>query len=287
MGIDVVGIKESVGIAARERLWSHTVGIANSALATHGRDPLTGLPATEEGAPGTGFAGVWGRHHFILTAKHVLEEAQPKDLRFFVRQTGQLRGQQVSEVTMQDAVVAVPLTDPDAAIHRCEGEDIALLTMKPNGLGPNLEFFDVASSWADPSEGEAVFGVGYPVSNSVMFNRQVGTVLQHAVVLTVTPISGVVLPCPTADERRFAITAFDPDRHFLIPYEPATRGKSPQGISGAAVFVGSREERVVWAPRFEFAGICTSCYKHGTVEQIVKASVARQFLREVFGVAEK
>ena len=32
-----------------------------------------------------------------------------------------------------------------------------------------------------------------------------------------------------------------------------------------------------------FAGICTSCYRDGTIEQIVKASVVRQFLTDVFG----
>ena len=36
--------------AVVERLWSHTVGIANRALASQGTDPLSGLPGREEEA---------------------------------------------------------------------------------------------------------------------------------------------------------------------------------------------------------------------------------------------
>ncbi len=70
--------------AAMERLWSHTVGIANRALVTHGNDPHSGLPGREEESPGTGVAGAWGNHYFILTAKHVLEGAQVNDINLFL-----------------------------------------------------------------------------------------------------------------------------------------------------------------------------------------------------------
>jgi len=36
-------------------------------------------------------------------------------------------------------------------------------------------------------------------------------------------------------------------------------------------------------PKLKFAGIRTSCYKSGTVEQVVRASVVKKFLEEVFG----
>jgi hypothetical protein len=283
--MDIV-IESNAYDAARERLWSHTVGIANRALVRHGTDPATGLRAIEQEAPGTGFAGVWGRHHFILTANHVLDEAQLNDLSFFVRQTGHLVSRRASEVKMEDGVVAVPLNDPDAAIHRCEWEDLAILTIEPDALGPKLEFFDVGSSWVDPPKGEMVVGVGYPVAGGVRFEKRVGSVLEKAVLLNPTMFGGAVLPCPDEEALRF-IKGFDPNRHYRIPYEHAKAGKGPEGISGAAAWVKASEEHMIWAPRFKFAGICTSCYKDGTVEQIVKASVVRQFLLEVFGGAEK
>jgi hypothetical protein len=137
-----MSIKFNADQAVLERFWWHTVGIANSALVTHGTDGITGLKATEEGAPGTGVAGFWGKHHFILTAKHVLDGARPSHLSFFVRETGELRTKHASDVTIQDASLAVPLNDPDTAIYRCDSEDLALLTMKPDGLGSKIFLTD-------------------------------------------------------------------------------------------------------------------------------------------------
>jgi hypothetical protein len=267
--------------AAVERLWSHTVGIANSALVSQGPDPGSGLPAREEESPGTGVAGCWAGHHFIITAKHVLDKASVEDLRFFPRPTGALT--RVSEVTVNDAFIAAPLNDSTATIHRCEWEDLALVTLKPDSLGPYLEFSDLSRSWIDPSEGETVIGLGYPVSNASIFGRRVGDVFQKAVLLMPIGFSGEVLPSVTG--RYFG--QFDADRHYLIPYEMAADGtQHPRGISGAAVWVQSEEKQFVWAPAFKFAGVCTSCYKNGKVEQIVKASAVRQFLTETFGAAE-
>jgi hypothetical protein len=45
----------------------------------------------------------------------------------------------------------------------------------------------------------------------------------------------------------------------------------------------SDQKQTVWRPNFKFAGICTACYKRGSVVQVVKASVVRRFLEEVFG----
>jgi hypothetical protein len=75
-----MNIEEYAERAARERFWSHTVGIINRALITHGTDPRTGLRGSEE-SPGMGVAGLWGERHFILTAKHVLEKRRLKIFR--------------------------------------------------------------------------------------------------------------------------------------------------------------------------------------------------------------
>ena len=48
-----------------------------------------------------------------------------------------------------------------------------------------------------------------------------------------------------------------------------------------------KEHHPLWAVRVRFSGICTCCYRDGSIEQIVKASVVRRFLEEVFGFAEK
>jgi hypothetical protein len=273
-------IEEKQNKAAEERLWSYTVGIANGAVTTRGTDPVTGLKGKEEESPGTGVAGVWCNRHFILTAKHVVEAAHVRDLRFFIRRVGELKSKRVSEVRLQDGCEPVQLADPNATIHRCEFADLAVVTMTQAALGPMLEFFDAATSWHDPSEGERVFGVGYPVSFGVEVDRRrIGSELQRSIVLSPVGFNGIVQP--SASGRYFG--DFDPQRDFLIPYEHGKEGKHPKGISGAAVWVQSNGVHQVWAARYRFAGICTSCYRDGTVEQIVKASVVRQFLTKVFG----
>jgi hypothetical protein len=64
-------------------------------------------------------------------------------------------------------------------------------------------------------------------------------------------------------------------------------GSGAEGISGAAAWVQSNERQALWTASFKFAGTCTSCHQNGTIEQIVKASVAREFLLEVFGLPRK
>jgi len=157
-------IEEKQSKAAEERLWSYTVGIANGAVTTCGTDPVTGLKGKEEESPGTGVAGVWCDRHFILTAKHVVEAAEVRDLRFFIRRVGELKSKHVSEISLDDGCEPVQLGDPNAVIYRCEFADLAVVTMEQAALGPMLEFFDAVAEWYEPSEGERVFGVGYPVS---------------------------------------------------------------------------------------------------------------------------
>jgi hypothetical protein len=273
-------IEEKQNKAAEERLWSYAVGIANGAVTIHGTDPATGLRGKEKESPGTGVAGIWRNQHFILTAKHVVEAAQVRDLRFFIRRVGELKSKHASEVRLQDGCEPVQLADPNAGIHRCEFADLAVVTMTQAALGPMLEFFDATTSWYDPPEGERVFGVGYPVSYGVEVDRRrVGSELRRSIVLSPVGFNGLVQP--SASGRYFG--DFDPQRDFLIPYEHGRDGRHPKGISGAAVWVQSNDVHQVWAARYRFAGICTSSYRDGTVEQIVKASVVRQFLAEVFG----
>ena len=157
-----------------------------------------------------------GRTDFVQTAKDVVEQAEPRDLRFFVRQVGELQVKHASDLVVTDGVAAIELNDPDAVIHRCEWEDLAIITMRPNALGPNLEFFDVENSWVDPAEGQIVSGIGYPLSSSVRFPKRVGSVLEQAVLLSPMPFNGSVLPNPLGDELKFKFSGFDAERHFLI-----------------------------------------------------------------------
>jgi hypothetical protein len=274
-----MGVLDLEGKAIGERLWSYAVGITNRAMVTTGTDPVTGLPAREEETPGTAVAGRWNGQHFVLTAEHVVKSATPADLSFFVRERGDLKVQHASQITERDASAPIPLNDPTAVIHRSPTEDLAVIAIAPNILGPLLEFYDFGGQWVDPVEGQIVAGVGYPVAIGVRFQQQVGSVIHGNIVLSPTPFTGTVLPDATG--RYF--NKFDLTRHYLTTYEPTESGTHPSGISGAAVWIESKEKQAVWAARLKFAGVCTDCYQGGSVEQIVRASVVRQFLTDVFG----
>jgi hypothetical protein len=269
--------------AIEERLWTHTVGIVNRAIERTGRDPLgTHMRGIQYGDPGTAFAGLWGKQHFLGTAKHVLEEAEVKDLLFFPRNVGDLKKEPASQVKMENAFEPVSLRDETATIHRCEWDDLAVITIAADALGTFVEFFDISNESSDPAENDALIGMGYPMSSSIIFQKQqAADPVERAIVLSPTPFSGVVLP---STRGRF-FKDFDPDRHVLIEYDPAKEGHHPSGISGAAVWTRHEKRKDLWSVTVEFAGVCTSCYSDGKVEQIVKASAVCQFLTECFGTA--
>jgi hypothetical protein len=277
-------LQKQAGEASLNRVATHTVGIVNS-IRTKGYDPLTKRRGDGEEV-GTGCAGRWGPYHFVLTAEHVIKpEAQPSDLRIFWRDIGTIERRSDADLTENDIVDGTPIRDPNATIHRCKWEDLAVISIDPAEAGTNAEFADLAANWVDPAEGEIVNVCGFPLDRNLVVGKYT-TANKEERTLALRPeiFSGQVLPCPTEQERRFQTTSYDPDRHYLVPYEHPT-SRHPRGFSGAAAWWESDAKKLVWRANFKFAGICTSCYKNGTVEQVVKASVVRRFLTEVFGPA--
>lgn len=266
--------------AIEERLWTHTIGIINLAREQRGPDPLgEALQAIQRGEAGTSFAGTWGKHHFLGTAKHVLESAEVKDLLFFPRNVGDLRREDASQIRMEDVFEPSSLRDSTAIIHRCEWEDLALIAMPPDALSTFIEFFDMRAS-ADPAENDPLIGMGYPLSSKLILqNRGQADPIERAIVLSPTPFSGVVLPA----SRGKLFKNFDPDHHFLMEYDPAKDGHHPSGISGAAVWTRHERRQDVWSVTVEFAGVCSSCYRDGKIEQVIRASSVCRFLREALG----
>jgi hypothetical protein len=265
--------------AISSRLWTNTVAIVNS-IRTVGRHPLTNRPADGEEA-GTGCAGRWGRHHFILTAGHVPHpDAKPSDLRIFWRPTGGVERIADDDLRPQDVEDAVAIWDPKAAIRQCQWEDLAIIELDPAHSGPHTEFFDIGTRWIDPAEGEIVHCCGFPIDKHVPVGRRmVGTKTEYDPALRPTVFSGTVLHQPT-----FLTKDFNGELHYLVPYERHD-SKHPEGFSGAAAWCESDEPQKIWKPNLVFAGMCTSYYKDGAIEQIVKASAVRRFLEEVFGPA--
>jgi|SRR5271166_479456 len=274
-------IEDQANRAFLNYLIRRTVALVNE-IRIVGTHPVTGQRADAE-EPGTGCPIRWGGHHVVLTAGHVVENASANDLRIFSFRDSAVTFKSPSSVTREDSDAGFSLDDANAEIHVCGWEDLAVIKVDVDSF-PHVEFVNVAEEWIDPPEGEMVHCCGFPSDHNVTLGKTVFPNKEEVDVgLIPTVFSGSVLPEPTEEELKFKITAFEASRHYLMPYNAAPMSEHPRGVSGAAAWWEPSGKETIWRPRLDFAGICVCTYKKGEVVQVVKASVVRQFLEEVFG----
>jgi hypothetical protein len=226
----------------------------------------------------------WGRHHFILSAGHVFERAAPKDLRVLTFE--ELPRDYIAPRTIshQDVADPCPLTE-DSVIHRCEWEDLAIVTVDHDRF-PRVDFTDLADSWIDPTAGQDVDGCGFPTDHNVAVEKRILSDGREQVDLGLYPtlFGGRVSPFPSPDEVKFYYGGdLDPQKHYLIPYQSGGVSDEPAGISGSAVWWWNNERQVIWRPNFIFAGTVTHYHRKKMRIRVVKASVVRRFVTELFG----
>lgn len=275
------GLIDQSSDACTRHLVQHTAAIVNG-VRVFGVNRYTGERGDSE-VPGSGCPMIWGQHHFVLSAAHVFESAKPTDIRVFMCANLPARYKSREALTMRDIMDGLPLTE-DSVIHQCTWEDLAVVTVDPEKF-PDIKFIEPQRYWVDPPPGENVHCCGFPSDHSLMVNRRAVSPKRDEVDLAIwsTIFGGPVLPFPSGEEVRFHYDDLDPDRHYLIPYDGAGVSKHPGGISGAAVWWESAEKKIIWRPNFRFAGTATHCHKNGTIVRVVKASVVRRFLAELFG----
>jgi hypothetical protein len=276
------GIEEHGSDACLAHLMAHTVAIVNS-IRIEGLSRFTGEKADSE-QQGTGCPIKWGERHLILSAAHVFENAELKDLRFLTFANQPLCFKDPKDIKRSDAVDALPVGDPTAEIHRCKWEDLAIVTVSPDTF-PDLDYVDVAADWIDPPQGEYLHFCGFPVDHSTIIERRfIGDREDVGLALFPTAFTGKVLPSPSADDIKFKYGGdLDPAKHCLIPYELSGMSQHPGGVSGSAAWWESDEKLQIWRPNFKFAGICTHCHRDGTIVRVVRAPIVRKFLAELFG----
>jgi len=266
--------------ASRRRFWMHTVAVINSNRVI-GPDPFNRGKQADAEEFGTGLIAKWADRHFILTAKHVLKDAKPSDLRIFWCPGGIIEPKKPEELGKGDVLDGIPLTDATSKIHLCDWEDLAMITVPPEAIGENAEFVDLTKDWIDPPPGERVHCFGFPSDSKFVWETTVinGKTEKNLAIYPGT-FEGEVIAKPS-----FLTDDFSEELHYLVPFERAAEGKHPHGYSGGATWWESDKMPIVWHPNFKFAGTCTSCYKNGGIEQVIKASVVRKFVEEVFGKA--
>jgi hypothetical protein len=262
--------------ALLERLFWYTVGVVNLIRRSGELKPGRAVAFQEIG---TGAACQYQGTRFILTAKHVLEDAGPSDLRFLPRPSGRIEWADEPGRTRIERV-ALDIKH----IVRCEWEDLAAIVLGPSSSGLEfIQFCDLPDKFSDPPEQETCVVVGYPYDRTFIaeISQQ-----KDALVHNLSAKSDAFWSEVVKTDR--LLSGFDPNLHFLLRFYPSFPGERPDGYSGAGVWfrrmaVTGRE---LWSPDLLLTGILTHAYKNLGLLRIVRSVALRMFLEQTFLSAE-
>jgi hypothetical protein len=229
---------------------------------------------------GTGTACAWEGHRLILTAKHVVDKAEPGDLAFLLRVDDALNWEGMGKP--EEVVPRVSL--PVESIVRCKEHDLAALVLRANGLaGFRMQFCELpkqlATSRTLRREGSLIF-LGYPtdrifpVAETKTANAETN---YHAVRPTI--LTGTIAKPPS----NALSSEYEPERDVLVNYQPNDPKMEPDGFSGAAAWI-DRAERSgsVWTADPVIFGVQSSWFKTSRLLQVVGAPAIKEFLEESF-----
>ena len=263
-----IGLLSEQHHAFADRVAAHIAIIINGAR-RHGKSQ-TGQSVEEEGV-GSGSACVWRGKKLILTAKHVIEGAQPVDLRFLLRQGGQIDWAVKPARPSLAPCISLRIED----IVRSESEDLACIVLSPEPED-RLEFVVLPRGFGKvPPDGGGTLLYGCPSDQNV----PVAAVRRQSV-LNVA-LAGRPRGCWAVVNgkvpSRFP-SSFDPDRHFLLHYDPKDEGAMPHGFSGAGVWYRRAGRRAIWSADPILAGIQTSWHKPSNTMIVIQSKIVHRFL---------
>jgi|HubBroStandDraft_5_1064220.scaffolds.fasta_scaffold146951_1 hypothetical protein len=265
-----LGLNSEQHRAFAEKVFWQTAGIVNLV-------PVQGTTAGKTFSfeeMGTGSACRWKNARIVLTAKHVLQGAGPSEVRFFLRPSGQIDWCARSSQTAFAERVSVRIDD----IVRCAWEDLACLILAPDDADHTpLHFRDLPAGFgATPPSGAVTFLLGYPSGRSfpVASARQQSGAVHSVFAAEPDACWGSIV----GEIPRFLSSKFDPDRHFLIRFDPSEEGSMPHGYSGTGVWYQNPEKRLVWAADPVLAGVQTGWFEKSKVMVAVRPEVVKEFL---------
>ena len=257
--------------AFAEKVACHAVGIVN------GVRRQTKLPTGKTYSfedMGTGSACSFNRKRFILTAKHVLEDAELADLRFFLRLNRPIDWGTRPSVPAFGGSTRLRIEK----IVRCRWEDLACTVLDENNPFATFHFCDLPSNFAEvPKEG-GVLVTGYPSDQStpVMSTRGADGSVQTA--FAAKPMGSWVTIATDAPPG--LSSAYDPEKHFLISFDPVEEGAMPFGYSGTGVWYQKAQTKSIWSADPVLAGVQISWYEKSKLMVAVRSDHIREFLRE-------
>jgi hypothetical protein len=242
--IEFVDIDKQKFAAIVERIAAFSVGIA----------------VNDNTAVGTGTLVASGTKRLVLTAEHVVGDADPAKIRFWCKPPSPLIQKRASEVTQTELTkltsgrlfpIESVATDPNA--------DLAVLSLDPEFKPPgSSEFynFSLSHSLAHPSadlEGVSLLCFGFPVANSKEITRSG----QHAYSF----LGCACHACYYESELNKNLwnripSAFSPDSNLILRYRKSEEWFEPQGFSGCGVWVATEAPKdLLWKAEPILAGV--------------------------------
>lgn len=219
----------------------HAADAIEEAVAWHTVAIVAGTGESELREIGTGSAISFQGRHFILTARHVVEDTPVESLRYFCRPEGALERVERAELRRSPGIRfdQLHLIEEIPIVDRmlCDDEDLAVLAVDAELWERHrVRFFTLNDASTMPAEGQLVVTMGYPAD----ITRQIDS--GNFVAFNSVEWSQIV--------SNAALPDYDPERHCVFQYhmvedEPTAR---PRGFSGCGVWfrIGPTPEGELW-----------------------------------------
>jgi len=257
-----------------ERITWYSLGIVNIRADVNHQEKVMA------DAIGSGTACMWKGHRLILTAEHVVGDAEPDDLAFLLRVDDALNWEGIGKPEKVVPRVKLPIE----AIVRDKKDDLAAIVLSSQLLvSSRIQFCELPKQLMKRRtlrrKGSLILH-GFPRDQQFVLSEQK---VSNAAVnyFAARPI---ILPATIAAPPSRALSSdYDPDRDVLVNYEPRELGMKPYGFSGAAVWCERLgQSGPIWTASPMLFGVQTRAYMTSKLLQLVGAPTIRKFLEKAF-----
>jgi hypothetical protein len=231
-------------------------------------------------AIGSGTACSWKGHKLILTAAHVVGNAEPERLAFLLRVDDAINWEGMGKPERVVQRVSLPIEK----IVRCKEHDLAAIVLRADQLaGDRIQFCELPKqlrrSRTLRTKGKLILhGFPYDRVFSVSERRAANASVNY---LAAKP---TILHAPVAGPPSKPLASrYNPHRDVLVKYEPPEANMRPEGFSGAAAWCKRRvHSGTVWTANPMLFGVQTDAFMTSKLLLIVGAPTIREFLEQAF-----
>ena len=257
-----------------ERIAWYSVGIV------HARADVDHAQRRMSDAVGSGTACNWKGQRLILTADHVVANAEPDGLAFLLRVDDAIKWE--GSGNSEKVVRRVPL--PVERIIRCKEHDLAAIVLRsPELSNTRLQFCELPKQLMKRRtlrrKGVLIL-LGFPVDRQFTISevRSANAFINYSAARpTILHATIASLPSKPLSSR------YDPERDVLVDYKPYDPKMRPHGFSGSAAWCDRlRRGRALWAAQPMIFGVQTSAFMVPKLLQIVGAPTVNEFLETSF-----